>query len=347
MNATASDLVLAASERAELEARTRSRKLRADAVRRARMILMLADGASYLDVVRELGCSSATVALWKRRFIQSRLAGLEGRHKGSKATVLTPRMEARILSQTRKPPPNGATQWSTRTLARHLGITHTAVARAWKRAGLQPHRLERYVRSNDPAFEEKAAAVIGLYLNPPDHAAAFCVDEKTAIQALDRRDPVLPMSPGRAERHGFEYVRNGTLSLYAALETRSGLVLGRTAERHTSDEFVSFLTQVVASQPKGQEIHVIVDNLSAHKTKKVAAFLEANPTVTIHYTPTYSSWLNQVELWFSKIERDVIARGIFTSTDDLTRKIKRYIRQYNKTATPFRWSYADPSRRIR
>jgi transposase len=347
MNATASEVVLSAEERSELEARSRSRKLRADAVRRARLILMMADGASYTQIEEALGCSSATVALWKRRFLESRLGGLEGRHKGSKPRVLTPRMEARILSWTRRAPPNGATHWSTRTLAKKLGITHSAVARAWKRAGLQPHRLERYMRSNDPAFEEKAATIIGLYLDPPEHAAVFCVDEKTAIQALDRRDPVLPMSPGRAERHGFEYVRNGTLSLYAALETRSGLVLGKTAARHTSDEFVAFLGQIVASQPKNQKIHVIADNLSAHKTKKVQAFLEANPGVSIHYTPTYSSWLNQVELWFSKIERDLIARGIFTSAQDLARKIKRYIRQYNKTAAPFRWSYADPARRIK
>ena len=203
------------------------------------------------------------------------------------------------------------------------------------------------MRSNDPNFEQKAADIIGLYLKPPEHAVVFCVDEKTAIQALDRRDPVLPMSPGRAERHGFEYVRNGTLSLYAALETKTGAVIGKTAERHTSDEFVAFLGQIVASQPKDKEIHVIADNLSAHKTAKVKTFLEANPTVSIHYTPTYSSWLNQVELWFSRIERDLIARGIFTSTKNLTQEIMRYIRHYNKEAKPFRWSYADPTRRIR
>lgn len=342
----ASDLVLTPEERAELERRVRSHTLRADAVRRARLILMLADGASYRQIQEALDCSSATVSTWKNRFLEHRLDGLKSRYKGSKATVLTPRVEAKILSWTRKPPPAGMTQWSTRTLAKALGVHYLAVARTWKKAGLQPHRLERYLRSNDPAFEEKAAAIIGLYLNPPEHAAVFCVDEKTAIQALDRRDPVLPMSPGRAERHGFEYIRNGTLSLYAALDTRTGQVLGKTAERHTSDEFVSFLGQIVKSQPQGRQIHVIADNLSAHKTKKVAAFLEQNPGVQIHYTPTYSSWLNQVELWFSKIERDLIARGIFTSTQNLSRKIMRYIKYYNKDARPFRWAYSDPKKRI-
>lgn len=260
--------------------------------------------------------------------------------------MLTPQVEARILSWTRKPPTDGTTHWSTRRLGEKLGVPHTIVARAWKRAGLQPHRLERYLRSTDPDFEAKAAEIIGLYLAPPQHAAVFCVDEKTAIQALDRRDAILPLSPGRAERHGFEYVRHGTLSLYAALETQSGLVLGKTAERHTSDEFVAFLEQIVHSQPASREIHIIADNLSAHKTAKVTAFLDAHPQVQMHYTPTYSSWLNQVELWFAKVKRDLLARGIFTSVADLARKLRRFITKYNDRAKPVRWAYADPARRI-
>lgn len=338
---------LSSADRAELERRSRSQRARADEARRARMMLMLADGLPYTAIEAALGCSSATVALWKQRFVEDGLAGLGARHQGTRPTVLTPALEARILTWTRRPPPNGATHWSTRLLARKLGVSHTLIAKAWQRAGLKPHRLERYMRSTDPDFETKAADIIGLYLDPPAHAAVFCVDEKTAIQALDRRDPVLPMSPGRAERHGFEYVRHGTLSLYAALETRTGAVLGKTAARHTSREFVAFLADLLDSQPKRRAIHVIADNLSAHKTPQVQAFLAANPRVTMHYTPTYSSWLNQVELWFAKIERDVIARGIFTSVTDLARKLRRYIRQYNRTATPFRWSYADPTRRIR
>jgi transposase len=188
--------------------------------------------------------------------------------------------------------------------------------------------------------------VIGLYLAPPQHAAVFCVDEKTAIQALDRLDPVLPLSPGRLERHGFEYRRNGTLSLYAALDVKTGKVTGKTAERHTSAEFVHFLEQVVSGCKPGQEIHIILDNLSAHKTSQVEQFLDRNTQVKLHFTPTYSSWLNQVEIWFARLEREVIARGIFTSVKDLSRKLMRYIRAYSKTARPFKWKYSDPRRRI-
>jgi transposase len=201
--------------------------------------------------------------------------------------------------------------------------------------------------SDDPDFERKAADVIGLYLNPPQHAAVFCVDEKTAIQALDRLDPVLPLSPGRAERHGFEYYRHGTLSLYAALDTKTGRVHGKRAARHTSADFVDFLGEVVARCLPSQEIHIILDNLSARKTQTVRDFLDAHPRVQLHFTPTYSSWWNQVELWFAKIEREVIARGVFTSVSDLARKLRRYIHGYSANAQPIRWKYSDVSRRIR
>jgi transposase len=215
-----------------------------------------------------------------------------------------------------------------------------------KAAGWQPNLVERDMQSDDPDFEIKAADVIGLYVNPPDHAAVFAVDEKTAIQALDRLDPVLPLSPGRAERHGFEYYRHGTLSLLAALDTKSGEVLGHTVPRHTSAAFVDFLGEIVASQPKRRAIHVIADNLSTHKTQAVRTFLLAHPNVQLHFTPTYSSWLNQVELWFAKIERDLLARGIFTSIPDLARKIRRYITRYNEDPKPIRWIYNNPARRI-
>jgi transposase len=293
-----------------------------------------------------LGWSSRTTATWKQRFLVDRVDGLRSRHRGSKPRVRTPTLEARILARTRHAPPDGSTHWSTRKLAKALHVTHTMVATVWQRARLKPHRLDRYTRSNDPDFEPKAADVLGLYLNPPQHAAIFSLDEKTAIQALDRLDPVLPLSPGRAERHGFEYYRHGTLSLYAALNTQTGEVIGDTAPRHTSEEFVAFLTAVVDTQPRRRPIHIILDNLATHKTQKVRAFLADHPNVQLHFTPTYSSWLNQVELWFAKIERDVIARGIFASVKDLKRKIMRYIRRYNRDARPVRWSYADPRRRI-
>jgi transposase len=337
---------LTASEEKELLFRARSRSIPAGDVRRAQLILMLAEGKSYQAIQQELACDATFIVRWKKRFLKDRIAGLYARHPGRAVEKRTPKLEAKILAWTRRPPTDGSTQWSTRKLAKQLGVHHMMVARVWKRARLQPHRIERYLMSNDPDFEQKAAEVIGLYVNPPQHAAVFSVDEKSSVQALDRLDPVLPMSPGRAERHGFEYYRHGTLSLYAALDTKTGAVLGKTAQRHTSQEFVAFLSDIVASQPRGREIHIIADNFSAHKTKLVKQFLESHPKVKLHYTPTYSSWLNQVELWFAKIERDVIARGIFTSVTDLKRKLMKYIRHYNKNSQPIKWKYNDPSKRI-
>ena len=340
-------LILRSDERRALEQLARSRKGRAEMARRAQAILWLADGATYPMLTERLGWSSRTTALWKRRFLEERVTGLRSRHQGSKPRVLTPRTEARILAwTTQRRPSDGSTHWSTRKLGKAMDLPHTIIAKAWQRAGLQPHRLERYMRSTDPAFEEKAADILGLYLDPPQHAAVFCIDEKTSIQALDRLDPVLPLSPGRAERHGFEYYRHGTLALYAALNTQTGMVVGQTAARHTSEAFLDFLHTVLASQPRRREVHIILDNFSAHKTKAVAAFLDAHPRVRLHFTPTYSSWLNQVEIWFAKIERDLLARGIFTSVSDLRRQLMRYIRQHNQSAVPIRWVYADPRRRI-
>ena len=337
---------IAPPERRELERRVRARSGRAEDSRRARVILMLGAGKSYREICGDLRCSPNYVSCWKARFQEHRLAGLDSRYAGRKAWVITPRMEARVLDLTRKPPPDGSTHWSSRKLAAKLGISHVTVAKIWKRAGLKPHRLARYMVSNDPDFESKAADIIGLYINPPKHAAVFCLDEKSHIQALDRLDPVLPMSPGRLERHGFEYFRHGTLSLYAALDTLSGQVYGKPVARHTSVEFVAFLEELLTTQPRRRKIHVILDNLSAHKSRIVQRFLEKNPKVQFHFTPTYSSWLNQVEIWFAKIERDVIERGVFTSTKDLARKLMRYIRRYNRNPRPIRWSYVDPTHRM-
>lgn len=341
----AEPLALSKEERANLEERARSRSGPASDARVARLLLSLAAGETLATIQAKLGCNSNYIGRWKARFMAEGLSGLHSRYAGRRPKVLTPAVEARVLAWTRKRPSDGSTHWSTRRLAKALGVHHMLVARVWQRAGIKPHRLERYTASNDPDFEAKAADIIGLYVKPPQHAAVFCLDEKTAIQALDRLDPVLPMSPGRAERHGFEYFRHGTLSLYAAFNTKTGEVFGATAPRHTSAEFVAFLADLVAHQPKRKEIHVIADNFSAHKTKAVQSFLEEHGNVHMHFTPTYSSWLNQVELWFAKIERDVIARGIFTSVPDLKRKLLRYIRLYNRGAKPIKWRYRNPQRR--
>jgi Homeodomain-like domain/DDE superfamily endonuclease len=245
------------------------------------------------------------VQRWTNRFRQTRLSGLVVQHRGRKARANAAALEAKVLEWTRRGPDDGSTHWSSRRLARKLGIGHMSVARIWGRHGLQAHRLGHFMASNDPAFEAKAADIIGLYLAPPAHAAVFCVDEKTAIQALDRLDPVLPLSPGRAERHGLEYL----------LRPGAAKSIGSTASRHTSQEFVRFLQEVVAMEPSGKEIHLIVDNLSAHKTKLVDRFLADH-------------------------------RRRLRIRRHLRRKLMRYIKAYNKTATPLRWTYSNPTNRI-
>src|SRR6204780_3239962 len=300
--ATDSEVSLTSNQRSELSSIAQSRTLPAGYVFRAKLILMLAEGASFNTINRKLQASAPTIIRWKQRFLESGLDGLDTYHPGQQATVLTPALRARILSATRKKPRDGSTHWSCRKLATTLGVSQDAVHRVWKEAGLKPHRLERYLASDDPEFESQAADIIGLYLRPPQHAAVFCVDEKTAIQALDRLAPVLPLSPGRAERHGFEYYRHGTLSLYAALDTKTGRVHGKTAARHTSADFVDFLGEVVGRCRQRQEIHIILDNLSAHKTQAVRDFLEKHPrtlnrfvgnTQTSRAASVVTIWLRQ------------------------------------------------------
>jgi transposase len=291
---------------------------------------MLADGGSYSEISERLGCKDNYIGPWKERFEQERLIGLDSRYPGAERRRRSAQTEARILELTRRGPTDGSTHWSSYRLAKEVGVSQSTVSRVWRKFGLQHHRSRSYVATDDPEFEEKAADIIGLYVKPPVHAAVFCVGEKSAIQGLDRLDPIFSPSPSRAD---------GTLSLYSAMNSQSGEVLAETRARHTSADFVDFLVQIVASQPAGHEVHVIADNLSTNKTKKVFEFLEANPTVRIHSTPTYASWINLVESWFSKIQRDVISRDVFTSVKDLARKLIRYIRKYNKSATPIRWIY--------
>ena len=340
-------LHVSASERGELEGQLRKRSLPASVAQRIRIVLLLDEGCSYAEIGEQLRIPASTISRWKQRYQKDGLLGLASVHPGQPPRKLTAALRAKVLDRTRQGPPDGSTHWSLRKMAAVMKVSKNLIARIWHEAELRPHRLDRYMASNDPQFEEKAAAILGLYLNAPENAAVFCVDEKSAIQALDRLDPRLPLSPGRAERHGFEYYRHGTLSLYAALNPRTGQVIGQTAARHTSEEFVAFLQDLVATQPAEREVHVILDNFSAHKTNLVKQFLVEHANVTLHFTPTYSSWLNQVESWFSKLQRDVIDRGIFSSVADLKRKIMRHIRLYQKTAKPFKWKYSDVSKRIR
>lgn len=339
-------LRLSSADRRTLEALVRAGTVEARLARRARTILLLAEGHSVRATAKHVGLTPRMVQYWKRRFLEHGHEGLSDAPRPGRPKLIALSKEARILAETQRRPPAALTHWSSRVMAKRHGVSQSFVSRLWRRHGLQPHQLDYYVASPDPDFETKAAAILGLYLNPPAHAVVLCIDEKSHIQALDRTQPTLPLAPGRPERHSFEYLRRGTLSLYAALEVSSGRVHGHTVPRHTTEEFIRFLAQATRGYGR-RAIHVIVDNLSAHKTPQVQTWLAKHPRVSLHYTPTYSSWLNQVELWFGKLERDCIARGIFTSTQDLKRKLMAYIDHHNREAKPFLWTYNNPKRRVR
>src|SRR5712692_9046185 len=309
---------------------------------RARALLLLAEGLSLRRIRAQTGMSPRRIRAWKQNWQQQGLDGLLDAPRRGRPKKLTAAREAAVLAATEQPPPGAV----TRRLARRLGVSHATVMRLWHKAGLQPHRVRGYMASPDPDFEAKAKDILGLYLDPPKNAAVFCIDEKTAIQALDRSQPALPLRPGQVERRAVEYVRHGTVSLFAALEVPSGKVFGRCAPRHTSVEFVEFLDQAVVAQRR-KTIHVILDNLAVHKAPPVRAWQKQHPNVHFHFTPTYSSWLNQVEIWLGMITRDCIRRGVFHSVPELAYKILTYIRQYNRNAQPFRWIYSNPKKRIR
>jgi transposase len=324
-------VTLALLERRELErlARSRTRALE-PARRKAKVILMLSAGGSYSEISKRLGCTVDYISYWRGRFKQNRLIGLDSRDPGVGRRRNSAQIEARILEWTRREPTDGSTHWSSHRLAKEVGASQSTVSRVWRKFGIQPPSWPVYIASDDPEFEEKAADIIGLYIRRPAHAAAFCVDEKSAIQALDLPDPGFPLSPGWA---------GGALSLYSALNTQAEEVLAPTSARHKGREFVDFLAQIVMSQPAGREVYVIVNKSGADKSKKLSEFLEANPSVRIQYAPTSSHWVNQVKIWFSKIHRDVVSRGVFTYVKGLERKLIRYIRKYKNSATPIRWIY--------
>lgn len=338
-------LRLQPQERASLRGVVRSTRSAAGWVRRAQVLLLLDEGRSVRGVQAQTGMSFGRILHWKKCWQQKGLDALLDAPRPGRPKKLTPEKEAAILAATQSSPAIPITHWSSRRLARRVGVSPVTVMRVWHKAGLQPHRLRRYMASPDPNFEAKAKAILGLYLNPPEKAVVFCVDEKTAIQALDRTQAALPLRSGKPERHSVEYVRHGTVSLLAALEVHTGKVQSRCVARHTSEEFVRFLDESVVGQRRKQ-IHVILDNLSAHKTATVRAWLEHRPQVRLHFTPTYSSWLNQVEIWLGMITRDCLRRGLFRSVPDLVTRIMSYVRLYNRTAQPFRWTYRNPRKRI-
>lgn len=349
MFSLAMELELTDAERSDLQAIVRGTSSPAGLTRRARCILLLGDGLSYSAICATLDVTDRFIARWKRRYLEGGILALaDAPRSGRQDHRVSPALVAKVLHLTiNEKPPSPLTHWTSRQMADIVGISEATVRRIWSAEGLQPHRVRSYMASPDPDFESKAADIIGLYIRPPANAAVFSLDEKTAIQALDRAQPVLPLGPGRVERHGFEYVRHGTLSLFAAFEVTTGRVIGQPSARHTSAEFIRFLDRLVSRYRPTKEIHIVLDNLSAHKSAAVEAWRANHTNVHFHFTPTYSSWLNQVELWFAKISRDMIRRGIFTSVADLEHKLMEYIKLYNKTHRPFKWTYTDPSHRIR
>ncbi len=338
---------ITAGQRKQLEELLRARLIPNGIARRVKAVLLLSAGASLRSTRTATGLQLRHLVKWRERFALHGLEGLADQPRPGRPKRLSVTRQERMLRDTvRAKPPGGRSHWTSRVLARRHRVSYDTVQKIWRAAGLKPHRQGTYMASNDPQFAAKAKRVIGLYLQPPQEAAVFCVDEKSAIQALDRVQPLLPLRTGAPARRGFEYVRHGTCSLYAALEVATGKVTGRCRQRHRSLELCEFLSTVVEGRPEKQ-IHIILDNLSAHKTELVQTWLKAHPAVRLHYTPTYSSWLNQVELWFGMITSQCIRRGTFTSVRDLTRRIDSYILNYNRNPIPFTWTYRDVRKRIR
>ncbi|HSW43598.1 MAG TPA: IS630 family transposase [Patescibacteria group bacterium] len=335
-NHPAPPLVINEPERAELRALARAGRTEQRIASRARIVLRAADGRPNRAIAAELGVSPMTVLLWRRRFERERLPGLRDAARPGREPTYGREERDRVIARTLEPPPDGTTHWSARRMAARTGISITTVQRIWAEAGLKPHRTETFKWSTDPDLVTKVRDVVGLYLNPPERAVVLSVDEKTQIQALDRTQPMLPLRPGQVERHTHDYERHGTTSLFAALDVATGEVTHEARARHTGADFLAFLRRIERAYPD-QELHVILDNVSTHKTPDVKAWLARHPRITFHFTPTSASWLNQVETWFSVLSRQAIRRGSFRSVKELIARIDEFIRGWNAGASPFEW----------
>jgi len=305
---------------------------------RARIVLRCADGDSNEEVAEGLGTHRVTVGKWRRRFLELGLDGLVDSPRPGAPRVITDEAVESAISKTLEAPPKNATHWSTRSLANATGLSQTAVSRIWRAFSLQPHRVETFKLSNDPLFVSKVRDIVGLYLNPPDRALVLCVDEKSQIQALERTQPLLPLRPGAIARRTHDYVRHGTTTLFAALDARTGRVIGKCYRQHRADEFRRFLRIIDESVPANLDVHLILDNYSTHKTPVIRRWLARHPRFHLHFTPTYSSWINLVESWFSALTRRRVRRGSFCSTRSLERALQEYVASNNQTPTPFAWT---------
>ncbi|MGH7775896.1 MAG: IS630 family transposase [Acidimicrobiales bacterium] len=330
-------LVVLDEDRGELVGWTRRSKSSNGLAQRARIVLRCADGLSSSQVAGELRITNQTVCKWRSRYIQRGPAGLlDEPRSGAPRAVSDEQVEA-VLTMTLEEMPRAATHWSTRRMAEQSGLSHTTVRRIWGAFGLQPHRVESFKLSNDPQFIEKVRDIVGLYLNPPEAALVLCVDEKAQIQALDRTQPVLPLAPGMAERRTHDYRRHGITSLFAAFNVATGSVIGETHRRHRSTEFKSFLERIEKEVPADLDVHLVFDNYGTHKTDLIKRWLLRHPRFQVHYTPTYSSWINQVERWFSTFTERQLRRGTHRSTRALEDAIRLYLAVYNEKPKPFVW----------
>lgn len=326
------------AEREALERWVRRRKTAQQVALRARIVLRCAEGLANREVAKQLGVHEATVCKWRGRFVRKRLEGLWDEPRPGAPRKVSDATVERIVTITLESTPSDATHWSTRDLAKRVGVSQSTVSRVWRAFNLQPHRVATFRLSNDPLFVEKVRDIVGLYMNPPDHAVVLCVDEKSQIQALERTQPLLPMRPGQPERRTHDYLRHGTTTLFAALDAATGKVFGECYPRHRHQEFRRFLQSIDEAVPEDLDVHLILDNYATHKTPAIQKWLARRPRFHVHYTPTYSSWLNLVERWFATLSERKIKRASHRSTRELERDIRDFLRHTNQHPKPFIWT---------
>jgi transposase len=334
------ELTLSADERLKLEQWSRRPKSAQRLALRSRIVLACASGLTNTQVAQQLRVTMPTVGKWRSRFLEDRLEGLIDEPRPGAPRAITDAHVEDVITRTLESKPEAATHWSTRSMAKITGLSPSAIGRIWRAFGLQPHRTDTFKLSTDPLFVEKVRDVVGLYLSPPDRAVVLCVDEKSQVQALDRTQPLLPLGPGQAERHTHDYERHGTTALFAALNVATGEVIGTCHSRHRQQEFLKFLEQIDATVPKQPDvsIHLVLDNYGTHKTPKVRRWFQRHPAYHLHFIPTSSSWLNQVERFFAEITEKRIRRGAFRSVKALEQAIQDYLDHHNENPKPFVWT---------
>jgi transposase len=337
-NPVAVAIELSDDERERLGAWSRRRTSAQALALRARIVLLAAEGLKNTEIAERLGVTRPMVTKWRSRFAAERLEGLVDEPRPGRPRTVTDEQVEEVIVRTLETTPKDATHWSTRSMAREVGVTQSAVHRIWKAFGLQPHRRESWKLSKDPLFVEKVRDVVGLYLNPPERAVVLCVDEKSQIQALDRTAPILPMLPGTPERATHDYKRAGTSSLFAALDLTTGKVLGALHARHRAIEFKKFLQAIDREVPDQLAVHLVLDNSSTHKTPAIQKWLAAHPRFVVHFTPTSSSWLNLVERWFAEMTTKLLKRGAHRSVRQLNADIRAWIESWNDNPRPFVWT---------